>query len=107
PLHDGAMIIKNARLYAAGCLLPLTENRKISKDLGTRHRAALGMSENSDAIIVVVSEETGIISVAENGKLSRGYTEQTLKSKLTKALLPEKTSDTNEKKQGFWRFLFK
>ncbi len=71
PLHDGAMIIRNGRIYAAGCVLPLTQNRTLSKDLGTRHRAGIGITEHSDAIALIVSEETGIISMAEDGKLSR------------------------------------
>lgn len=71
PLHDGAAIIRGKRIHAAGCLLPLTEKPGLSKELGTRHRAAIGMSEQCDAIVLVVSEETGIISVAENGKLTR------------------------------------
>ncbi len=70
-LHDGALIISDGRINAAGCVLPLSDNLDISKDMGTRHRAALGLSENSDAIIVVVSEETGNISVAKNGILAR------------------------------------
>ena len=70
-LHDGAMIIRNGRIYAAGCVLPLTQNRTLSKDLGTRHRAGIGITEHSDAIALIVSEETGIISMAEDGKLSR------------------------------------
>ncbi len=71
PLHDGAAIVRGKRLYAAGCLLPLTEKPGLSKELGTRHRAAIGMSEQCDALILVVSEETGTISIAENGKLTR------------------------------------
>lgn len=71
PLHDGAMIIRDFRIYAAGCFLPLSGNDDIIKDLGTRHRAAIGMSENSDAVVIVVSEETGTISVAFEGKLRR------------------------------------
>ena len=71
PLHDGAAIIRGQRIHAAGCLLPLTEKPGLSKELGTRHRAAIGMSEQCDALVLVVSEETGIISVAENGKLTR------------------------------------
>ena len=71
PLHDGAAIIRGKRIYAAGCLLPLTEKPGLSKELGTRHRAAIGMSEQCDALILVVSEETGTISIAENGKLTR------------------------------------
>ena len=71
PLHDGAMIIRDFRIYAAGCFLPLSSNDDIIKDLGTRHRAAIGMSENSDAVVIVVSEETGTISIALEGKLYR------------------------------------
>lgn len=71
PLHDGAAVIRGNRLIAAGCLLPLTENRSLSTELGTRHRAAIGLSEQCDALIVVVSEETGTISVAENGHIRR------------------------------------
>ncbi len=71
PLHDGAAIIRADRVYAAGCVLPLTENTNLSKDLGTRHRAGIGISEVSDAIVLIVSEETGIISIAQDGKLSR------------------------------------
>ncbi|MBR5230347.1 MAG: diadenylate cyclase CdaA [Firmicutes bacterium] len=71
PLHDGALIVRGDRLYAAGCVLPLTQNKALSKELGTRHRAGIGISENSDALVIIVSEETGIISVAQNGKLTR------------------------------------
>lgn len=71
PLHDGAVIIRDGRVYAAGCVLPLTRNNSISKDLGTRHRAGIGITENSDALTLIVSEETGIISMAEDGQLSR------------------------------------
>ena len=71
PLHDGAVIIRDGRVYAAGCVLPLTKNNSISKDLGTRHRAGIGITENSDALTLIVSEETGIISIAEDGQLSR------------------------------------
>lgn len=71
PLHDGAVIIRNGRVYAAGCVLPLTKNNTISKDLGTRHRAGIGITENSDALTIIVSEETGIISMASEGQLSR------------------------------------
>ena len=89
PLHDGAMIISDARIRAAGCLLPLSAQRDINKDLGTRHRAAIGLSENSDAVVIVVSEETGIVSIAVNGNLSRGYTTETLKDKLVELLVPD------------------
>ncbi len=71
PLHDGATIVRGDRIYAAGCVLPLTQSKTLSKDLGTRHRAGIGITENSDAIAIIVSEETGIISVAVDGKLSR------------------------------------
>ena len=71
PLHDGALIIRGNRLYAAGCVLPLTQNKNLNKELGTRHRAGIGITENSDALVIIVSEETGIISVAQNGKLTR------------------------------------
>lgn len=84
PLHDGAAIIRGKRIYAAGCLLPLTEKPGLSKELGTRHRAAIGMSEQCDAIVLVVSEETGIISIAENGNLTRHLDGE----KLTKMIRP-------------------
>lgn len=71
PLHDGATIVRGDRIYAAGCVLPLTQSKTLSKDLGTRHRAGIGITENSDAISIIVSEETGIISIAVDGKLSR------------------------------------
>jgi diadenylate cyclase len=86
PMHDGALIVRDFRLLAAGCLLPLSNNPDIIKDLGTRHRAGIGMSENSDAVVIIVSEETGVISVAIEGKLKRNYNEQTL-SKLLRAEL--------------------
>ena len=86
PLHDGATIIKNRRIYAAGCVLPLTDNNSINKKLGTRHRAAIGLSENSDALVIVVSEETGVISLAVNGRLTRNYDKEKLKSILLKIM---------------------
>ena len=79
PLHDGAVIIRGERIYSAACVLPLTTNQNISRELGTRHRAALGMSENSDAVVIVVSEETGKISIAINGTLTRNLDENSLK----------------------------
>lgn len=82
PLHDGAMILRGGRIYAAGCILPLTNNIAVSAELGTRHRAALGMSENSDAVVVVVSEETGQISVAVSGRLRRDFDRKGLREYL-------------------------
>lgn len=106
PLHDGAMIVRDGMVHAAGCILPLTKSDKVSIELGTRHRAAIGMSENSDAVIVVVSEETGQISIAVNGILTRNYTRETLKSELEGLILPN-DSGLNEKRQGkipsIWR----
>lgn len=102
PLHDGAMIIRNAKLYAAGCFLPLSDNYEIGKELGTRHRAALGMSENSDAVVLVVSEETGMISMAVNGKLKRGYSSTQLMQELTSLLIVEK-DETQTKRQMFMK----
>ena len=90
PLHDGAMIIRNQRVYAAGCFLPLSTKEDIIKDLGTRHRAAIGMSENSDAVVIVVSEETGTISLAVDGKLRRNYDYKSLKSELNRIFSEEK-----------------
>ena len=84
PLHDGAMVVENNRIAAAGCVLPLSDNFEISKDMGTRHRAALGLSETCDAVIVVVSEETGIISIAKNSVLIRNLNRQSLYNLLSK-----------------------
>lgn len=89
PLHDGAMILRAGRVHAAGCILPLTPNTDLSRELGTRHRAAIGMSENSDAVVVVVSEETGNISIAVNGVLTRGFNGVTLRAQLESYLLAE------------------
>lgn len=82
PLHDGAVIIRNNRLAAAGCLLPLSENPRLSKDLGTRHRAGIGLTEETDAVTIICSEETGNISVAHDGKLERSETPEALRAKL-------------------------
>lgn len=90
PLHDGAVIIKNNRLMAAGCLLPLSSNKYISKELGTRHRAAMGMTESSDSLIVIVSEETGAISMAIEGKLQRFLDTTTLRELMIQSLEKEK-----------------
>ena len=86
PLHDGATIIRNDRILASGCVLPLTNNTSINKKLGTRHRAAIGLSEISDSIIIIVSEETGIVSLAINGKLTRGYDKERLRIVLIKLI---------------------
>ena len=90
PLHDGAVIIKNNRIMAAGCLLPLSSNKYISKELGTRHRAAMGMTESSDALIVIVSEETGAISMAVEGKLQRFLDTSTLRDLMINTLENDK-----------------
>lgn len=86
PLHDGATIIRNNRIVSAGCFLPLTSNNDINKKLGTRHRAAIGISENSDALIIAVSEETGTISLAVNGVLTRNYNKERLKDILIRII---------------------
>ena len=91
PLHDGAVIIREGRIIGAGCVLPLTGNVNLSKELGMRHRAAIGMSETSDAIVAIVSEETGSISVAIDGMLKRHLAPETLERILRKELLPEET----------------
>lgn len=89
PLHDGALIVREGRLLAAGCILPLTQSENVHSDLGTRHRAAIGMSENSDAVVLVVSEETGIISIAVDGKITRNYNSVTAIAELQRLLLTE------------------
>lgn len=89
PLHDGAVIIREGKIQAAACILPLTHNDSLSRELGTRHRAALGVTENSDCVVVVVSEETGKISFAENGDMTRNLTAGALKTKLIAALTPD------------------
>ncbi|MDY3864741.1 MAG: DNA integrity scanning protein DisA nucleotide-binding domain protein [Eubacteriales bacterium] len=89
PLHDGAVIIRNCRIWSASCILPLTSRTDIDQDLGTRHRAAIGLSEICDAIVLVVSEETGFISVAHRGELVQDYSFQSLHAFLTRNLLHE------------------
>ncbi len=100
PLHDGAVIIRDNRIKAAACFLPLTDNPNLSKELGTRHRAALGITEVSDSIAVVVSEESGKISFALNGGLTRNLTPDTLRKALNKNLLDK---DTRGRRLGKWR----
>ncbi len=82
PLHDGAVIVRGDKLYAAGCVLPLTQNKELNKELGTRHRAGIGITENSDALVIIVSEETGVISVAQNGRLTRFLDGKSIEKKL-------------------------
>ena len=94
-LHDGAMLINNNRIEAAGCVLPLSENRNLSTDLGTRHRAGVGMSESCDGVVVIVSEETGAISVAIGGMLKRHLAAQTLRKLLTNELIGEEKQRSN------------
>lgn len=94
PFHDGAAIIRGDRVVAAGCFLPLSESPYLSKQLGTRHRAALGISEISDAVVLIVSEETGVISVAEGGKLTRFLEEKNLKELLQNLMLPQDNHNT-------------
>lgn len=96
PLHDGAVIIRGKRIIAACCLLPLTENRNLSQELGTRHRAAIGLSEQSDAIVLVVSEETGAASIARNGELMRYLTVDDVKEILRNSIFrPNMTDKTS------------
>ncbi len=99
PMHDGATIIKEGRVVAAGCILPLTGHSGISSDLGTRHRAGIGMSESSDAIVVIVSEETGAISVAEKGRLTRNISGGDLREMLTKNFIKENGKDNSKIKK--------
>lgn len=94
PMHDGALIIRSNRFYSAGCVLPLSMNPEIVKDLGTRHRAGIGMSEDSDCVTLIVSEETGIVSLAVDGKLTRDYDNITLKRELVKLLFTEPKKET-------------
>lgn len=97
PLHDGAVVLTNARITAAGCILPLSANQNISKELGTRHRAGLGMSENYDSISVIVSEETGAISLAQGGMLKRHLAPETLERLLIQELIPTETKNDKVK----------
>lgn len=99
PLHDGAAVIIGNKLYAAGCFLPLSTSNDIDPNLGTRHRAAIGMSENSDAIVIVVSEENGMISIAINGELRRNFDYNSLNNQLTALLVPKKTQSGKEQKK--------
>jgi len=99
PLHDGAVIVRGDKVFAAGCVLPLTHNNTLGKDLGTRHRAGIGITENSDAIAIIVSEETGIISIAVDGKLTRFLDIKTVE----KTLLNIYLSDKDEEKSSIFK----
>lgn len=101
PLHDGATIIRNGRILASGCVLPLTNNTDINKKLGTRHRAAIGLSEISDAVIIIVSEETGVISLAINGRLTRGYDKERLRNILIKIIENKNTKKVRTAGRGW------
>jgi diadenylate cyclase len=92
PLHDGAVVVRDWRIYAAGCFLPLSSNEAIIKDLGTRHRAGIGMSEESDAVVIIVSEETGTVSMAMDGLLKRGLGHNALKKELFTVFAPDEKS---------------
>jgi len=105
PLHDGAIIIKGGKIICAGCMLPLSSDNKLSRDLGMRHRAAIGMSENSDAVVVVVSEETGSISVVTNGMLKRHLTPEALEKLLRIELAPAIEKEAPEGFAGFFHRL--
>lgn len=99
PLHDGAVIIGDNRIKAAACVLPLTQNNSFSKEMGTRHRAAIGVSEVADCISIIVSEETGTISMAMNGSIKRDYTPASLKREINTILESDKPSDNLKKKK--------
>ena len=107
PMHDGAVIIREGRVLGAGCMLPLSRNVNLSRDLGMRHRAGIGMSENSDAVVVLVSEETGSISVAVGGMLKRHLMTETLEQLLRNELLPQPEEDEGEKRTGLKALLGK
>ena len=98
PLHDGAVIVRNGRIVGAGCMLPMSGNVNISRELGMRHRAGIGASEHSDAVVAIVSEETGSISVAVDGMLKRHLAPETLERLLRNELLPEQESEENPSK---------
>lgn len=98
PMHDGAVIVRHGRVLGAGCMLPLSKNVNLSRDLGMRHRAGIGMSENSDAVVVIVSEETGSISVAYGGMLKRHLKPETLENLLRNELIPQEESESDKQK---------
>lgn len=103
PLHDGAVVVRDGRILSAGCVLPLTGNLNVSRELGTRHRAGIGISENSDAVVAIVSEETGAISVAVGGMLKRHLSVDTLERLLRNELIPvEDASETKRPLSGLF-----
>ena len=102
PMHDGAVIIRNGRILGAGCMLPLSKNVNLSRDLGMRHRAGIGMSENSDAVVVIVSEETGSISVAIGGMLKRHLMPETLEKLLKNELMPTAEAEEQPSQKSVW-----
>ena len=103
PLHDGAMVVRGTKLHAAGCVLPLTDNMEIPKSLGTRHRAGIGISEKSDAVVLIVSEETGIITLVEDGVLERYLDGKTLEKRLLALYLNDQQNDSSRVKALFTR----
>lgn len=105
PMHDGAVIVRHGRVLGAGCMLPLSKNVNLSRDLGMRHRAGIGMSENSDAVVVIVSEETGSISVAIGGMLKRHLKPETLENLLRNELLPQEETDGTRQRFSLARLL--
>lgn len=107
PLHDGAVIIRDGRIAAAGCVLPLTQKKNLSKDLGMRHRAGIGLSEQSDAVVIIVSEETGSVSIAIEGMLKRHLTESTFDKLLRSELIHEENESTKRGMIAGLKKLFK
>lgn len=94
PLHDGAVIVRGDRIFAAGCVLPLTNNKELDPELGTRHRAGIGITENSDSLVIIVSEESGIVSVADHGKLERNLEKSSLETILFSLYQPQEEGDS-------------
>ena len=107
PLHDGAVIVRNGRIVGAGCMLPLSGNVNLSRDLGMRHRAGIGMSENSDAVVAIISEETGSISVAVGGQLKRHLAPETLDRLLRNELMPKEEAPATAGAKTLLTTLFK
>ena len=107
PLHDGAVIVRDGRIYAASCILPLTQSTAFSSQLGTRHRAAIGMTENSDAIVLIVSEETGIISVAFNGQITRNHTVESAFEEIKEKLVNDNQQEQESLLKRIYKKVFK